>query len=62
MPVINNWGHIGGMVGGVLLGTVLGYNEKKRQNATHRLMAEACALATIAALAWGLLRGLRYLI
>lgn len=57
VPGINNWAHIGGMAAGALSGMLLGYLEKNRENATHRLLAGVCAMATVLALAWGVLRG-----
>lgn len=57
VPGINNWAHMGGMAGGALSGMLLGYHEKSRENATHRLLAGGCVIITVLALAWGLLRG-----
>ena len=47
MPGINNWGHGGGVVGGVLLGKLLGYRELGREHAVHRLLAALCLAATL---------------
>lgn len=55
VPGINNWGHGGGIISGILLGLLLGYNEKKRETQLHRFLAIACGLATIACLAWAVL-------
>ena len=52
VPGINNWGHGGGIVSGILLGLLLGYQEKKRETPFHRLVAIACGLATLGCLAW----------
>lgn len=52
MPGINNWAHGGGIVGGVVLGMILGYEERIRENAFHRLVAVVCAAATICVFAW----------
>lgn len=52
VPGINNWGHGGGIISGMLLGMLLGYNEMKREQTFHRILAIACGLATIACLAW----------
>ena len=49
---INNWGHAGGMLAGIVLGFLLGYQEKKRENLFHKMLAGGCAIATIAALIW----------
>jgi rhomboid protease GluP len=60
VPGINNWAHIGGMAAGGLFGLLLGYDEKIRETVVHRLIAGACALATVLALFWGIVRGLLY--
>ncbi len=52
-PGINNWGHGGGIAGGYLLGMVLGYAERRRENTLHHILAAACAAVTLAVLAWG---------
>lgn len=52
MPGINNWAHGGGIVGGIILGLLLGYDERKRENALHRLLALLCAGATVGMLGW----------
>ena len=52
-PGINNWGHAGGIAGGYLLGILLGYGDRRRENLLHQLLAAACAVVTIAALGWG---------
>ena len=53
MPGINNWGHGGGIVGGVLCAMLLGYRERGAETAGHRLLALLCLLVTVAVLAWG---------
>lgn len=55
VPGINNWGHGGGIVSGILLGLLLGYQEKKGETTLHRLAAMACGLATLGCLAWAAL-------
>ena len=52
VPGINNWGHGGGIISGLLLGLLLGYEEKRRENSLDRFLAIACGLATIACLSW----------
>ena len=37
VPGINNWGHAGGILAGVLLGALLGYREKRQEAGWHRL-------------------------
>lgn len=59
---VNNWAHIGGMAGGALLALLLGYNEKKRENQAHRLMAGGCMIVTVGVLLWACVRGIGSLI
>lgn len=54
-PGINNWGHGGGIAGGYLLGMLLGYAERRRENAFHHSLAVVCAIITFAALVRGAL-------
>ncbi len=62
VPGINNWGHGGGFAGGILLGLLLGYNEKKREDLTHKLLAGICMAGTIVILLWAILSGIPYLL
>ena len=52
MPGINNWGHGGGFVGGVVLAKLLSYSERRPEAAWHRLLALFCLIATLLILAW----------
>jgi len=61
MPGINNWGHGGGMVCGVALGYLLGYQERRRESLSHRLVGMACLGMSGLALAWGVVSSLFYL-
>ncbi len=58
VPGINNWGHGGGMVAGVVLGFLLGYTERKRETFVHRATAVACVAVTGGVLLWSCLYGL----
>ncbi len=53
-PGINNWGHGGGILGGIIFGMLLGYNEKRRESAFDHALALLCAVTTIAVLGWAL--------
>ena len=57
---INNWGHGGGMLAGVLLGMLLGYREKKAETSLHRTLAVICVVATASSLLWALFSGMYY--
>jgi len=52
VPGINNWGHGGGILAGLIFGYLLGYQEKKRENIIHKMLAGVCAAATLAVLIW----------
>ena len=58
VPGINNWGHGGGLLGGALLGHLLGYQERLREQFWHQLLAGACILATVLVLGWALITGI----
>jgi len=51
-PGINNWGHGGGMIAGLLLAFLLGYREKIKENMGHKIMAMICVLLTLLVLSW----------
>lgn len=60
VPGINNWGHGGGFVAGVLLGMILGYKEKRPENHIHGLLATFCIGITLIVLAWASVTGVYY--
>jgi len=62
VPGINNWGHGGGMLAGLVLGYLLGYKEKKRERFSHRVLAMSCLVATSAVLLWSALNGVLFLL
>lgn len=53
-PGINNWAHGGGILGGIVLGMLLGYNEQRAENVLHHILAFLCGVMTIGALGWAL--------
>ena len=57
-PGINNWGHGGGIAGGIILGMLLGYNGKRPEGSLDHALALLCAVATVAALGWALVGAL----
>ena len=55
VPGINNWGHGGGILSGVLLGWWLGYSEKKKETTFHKLPGPLCIVLTAVALLRGII-------
>jgi rhomboid protease GluP len=60
VPGINNWGHGGGALGGIILGLLLGYEEKKKETLLHKFLAGACTSVTLAVLIWAVGTALYY--
>lgn len=60
VPGINNWGHGGGIIGGVLLGLCLGYNEKITDRFYHKIIAVICVAVTLLTLSWAVISGCYY--
>jgi hypothetical protein len=42
IPGINNWAHGGGIIAGIALGYLLGYEQKKPENIMHRAVGVGC--------------------
>lgn len=61
IPGINNWGHGGGMLGGLALAYLLGYQERRRESLPHRLAGLACLVITGLVLLWSAYVGFVYL-
>jgi rhomboid protease GluP len=57
-PGINNWAHGGGMAAGVALGFLLGYQERKRENLSHKLLAGLCMIVTVVVLGYAIATGI----
>ena len=51
-PGINNWAHGGGLLSGIALAFVTGYNDNKQESAAVKLLAYACILLTVLVLIW----------
>jgi len=60
VPGINNWGHGGGILAGAVLGVILGYKERMKDRAFHKILAVACILITILVLLWAAGTGIYY--
>ena len=52
VPDINNWGHGGGILAGVVLGYLLGYRGQRPERQSHRILAAACLLVTVIVSLW----------
>jgi len=60
VPGINNWAHGGGMATGALLGFLLGFQEQRRENITHKMLGGFCLLITATILIWASVTGIFY--
>ena len=60
MPGINNWGHGGGIVAGIIIGFFLGYRERKEENLFHKILTGFCAVLTVIVLGWAIVSGIYY--
>jgi rhomboid protease GluP len=55
IPGINNWAHAGGLLSGIGLAYLWGYNEKKPETAMHKTIAYIGILVTAGVLVWAIL-------
>lgn len=62
VPGINNWGHGGGILAGIIFGYLLGYQEKKRENFFHKTLAGVCLIGTAVVLIWAASTSAYYLL
>lgn len=58
IPRIDNWAHGGGIVAGIALGWLLGYEEKIREKMFHKTLGTVCAVSTICVLIWAVTSGI----
>jgi len=56
VPGINNWAHGSGLIFGILVAFLLGYNEKKNETYLHRLVAIGCMSLTFIVLLWAVIQ------
>ncbi len=62
VPGINNWGHGGGILAGIVCGYLMGYQEKKRENIVHKILAGVCAATTVVVLLWAIGSSIFYML
>jgi rhomboid protease GluP len=55
-PGINNWAHGGGIIGGAIIGALIGYNERRRENLFDQLISVLFGLVTVGVLVWTVVR------
>lgn len=60
IPGINNWAHGGGIGAGILIGFLLGYEEKKGERLFHKALAVGCLSITGTILLWAVVSALHY--
>jgi len=60
VPGINNWGHGGGILAGIVFGYWLGYQDRKNENLLHKTLAGVCVVATILILVWAVATAIYY--
>ncbi len=59
---INNWAHGGGLLAGIGLAFLMGYNDKNRETAGHKLLASAAVLITMGVLVWAVVYSFLHLL
>lgn len=60
LPGINNWAHGGGIISGIAIAFLVGYDERNRETALVRSFGTASILLTVAALLWAALQAFYY--
>ncbi|MGM0418401.1 MAG: rhomboid family intramembrane serine protease [Thermodesulfobacteriota bacterium] len=61
IPGIDNFGHLGGFLGGVAAGFILGYSEKRPENFINKITAFIFMIATAGVLFYSAFNGLDYI-
>jgi len=61
LPGINNWAHGGGIVSGMLIAFLTGYDERKTETWMHRILGAGSILMTSAVLLWVVIQAVVHL-
>ena len=61
LPGINNWAHGGGIVSGMLIAFLTGYDERKTETWMHRILGAGSILMTSAVLLWAVIQAVVHL-
>jgi rhomboid protease GluP len=62
IPGINNWAHGGGLLSGILISLLVGYQEKREERFLYKIIAAICIILTFAVLLWGMIQTILILI
>jgi rhomboid protease GluP len=62
IPGINNWAHGGGVLAGILLGFLLGYQGRRAETALHRTLGLVILLVTFAVLSGALINAVLFVV
>ena len=61
IPGINNWAHGGGIVSGLLLAFIAGYDEQRSETSIHRILGTGSIVIAAAALLWAVIQAIYHL-
>ncbi len=62
IPGINNWAHGGGLVAGMGIAYILGYNDRHREVLAHKIIAAILIIVTALVLVYSVISGIGYMI
>ena len=57
LPNINNWGHLGGLLTGILFGWIFSYNDRRKENRFDRILGIGFILLTAVLLIFPVIQG-----
>ena len=58
IPWINNWAHWVGIISGLLLAFITGYQERRKETSIHRILGTASFVIAAAALLWAVIQAI----